>query len=183
MIIKKKTNFELKIKNKDDISTYVIENVKDFKNVKEVKIIANINLSRFFQIEKVILVEEKLEDDKKQLLDHKISANKVSLDYLSNKRINELIESFQILEKHNNKILQLENKINILENNIINIKDYLNNESYNNYINKDIDYLNKITEIENYLYRIMLPMILRNVVKSLEKEFIESEIKLIIGVL
>ena len=45
----------------------------------------------------------------------------------------------------------LENKINILENNIINMNEYLNNYPKCVY-KQNLNYNNKINEIENYLY-------------------------------
>ena len=54
------------------VKTYVIENVLDYKNVKEVKIIANINLSKHWKV----AYRARFDMIKKDLVSHNISINR-----------------------------------------------------------------------------------------------------------
>ena len=167
MVIKKKTNFELNIKKENEFQTFVVENVIDYKNIKDIKIIANINLSKFLEIEKAIIVEEKLEeildikDEKKNNKDskkkhiqvnHEIDVKKITQPYLADIIINEFIESYNNLKNKNNRIILIEQNINNLEEKLILTKEIISNDNYKDYINNNINYNKILEKSENFLY-------------------------------
>lgn len=174
LVIKKKTNFELNIKKEDEYQTFVVENVVDYKNIKEIKIIANINLSKFLKIEKAIIVEEKMEEvrDEKQtiekekenpecnksvkkkniLINHEIDVKKITQPYLAEIIMNQFIDSYNNLKNKNNRIILIEQNINNLEEKLILTKEILSSEKYIDYINKDNNYDMILNKSENFLY-------------------------------